>query len=132
VRVSGAVPGSVHDLTAARIWGIVRRLAAAGLIVLAHKGYTGAGTRVITPTAAGTSQPRKKAANRAHARLRARASAPTNSSRPGISCANSAAAPGAPGSSPKPSTSFKPAKSPDENRSVSTLSGEPEGHRSRQ
>ena len=33
--------------------------------------------------------------------------APTPSSKPGASCANSAAAPGKPGSSPKPSTSFK-------------------------
>jgi hypothetical protein len=41
--VSGALPGAVHDLTAARIWGIVRRLVAAGLIVLADKGYQGAG-----------------------------------------------------------------------------------------
>ena len=32
--VSSPLPGSVHDLTAARIWGIVRELAAAGLIVL--------------------------------------------------------------------------------------------------
>jgi hypothetical protein len=45
-----ALPGSVHDLTAARIWGIVRRLTAAGLIVLADKGYTGAGEPVITPS----------------------------------------------------------------------------------
>ncbi len=28
--VSGPLPGAVHDLTAARIWGIVRQLAAAG------------------------------------------------------------------------------------------------------
>ena len=28
--VSGPLPGAVHDLTAARIWGIVRELAAAG------------------------------------------------------------------------------------------------------
>jgi hypothetical protein len=33
----------VHDLNAARIWGIVRELAAAGLVVLADKGYIGAG-----------------------------------------------------------------------------------------
>ena len=36
--VSGPLPGAVHDLNAARIWGIVRELAAAGLIVLADKG----------------------------------------------------------------------------------------------
>jgi Helix-turn-helix of DDE superfamily endonuclease/DDE superfamily endonuclease len=58
--VSGALPGAVHDLTAARIWGIVRTLAAAGFIVLAGKGYTSAGDPVITPTGAGTSQPRKR------------------------------------------------------------------------
>ena len=47
--VSGPLPGAVHDLTAARIWGIVRELAAAGLIVLADKGYTGAGDHIRTP-----------------------------------------------------------------------------------
>ena len=31
--MSGPLPGAVHDPTAARIWGIVRELAAAGLIV---------------------------------------------------------------------------------------------------
>ena len=32
--VSGALPGAVHDIKAARIWGIVRELAAAGLVTL--------------------------------------------------------------------------------------------------
>ena len=32
--VSGPLPGAVHDLTAARIWGILRELAASGLVVL--------------------------------------------------------------------------------------------------
>src|SRR5215471_12750312 len=49
VWVSGPLPGAVHDLTAARIWGIIRELAAAGLIVLADKGYHGAGDPVLTP-----------------------------------------------------------------------------------
>ena len=43
VWVSGPLPGAVHDLTAARIWGIVRELAASGLIVLGDKGYLGEG-----------------------------------------------------------------------------------------
>ena len=43
VWVSGPLPGAVHDLTAARIWGIIRELAASGLVVLADKGYHGAG-----------------------------------------------------------------------------------------
>jgi hypothetical protein len=33
--VSGPLPGAVQDLSAARIWGIIRELADAGLIVLA-------------------------------------------------------------------------------------------------
>ena len=68
--VSGALPGAVHDLTAARIWGIVRRLAAAGLIVLADKGYIGAGEPVLTPYRGRNKPPSQKAANRAHAQLR--------------------------------------------------------------
>jgi DDE superfamily endonuclease/Helix-turn-helix of DDE superfamily endonuclease len=69
--VSGALPGAVHDLTAARIWGIVRRLAAAGLITLADKGYIGAGGPVITPYRGRNKPPSQKTANRAHACLRA-------------------------------------------------------------
>ena len=69
--VSGALPGAVHDLTAARIWGIVRRLAAAGLIVLADKGYIGAGEPVLTPYRGRNKPPSQKSANRAHAQLRA-------------------------------------------------------------
>src|SRR5215470_17194899 len=49
VWVSGPLPGAVHDLTAARIWGIIRKLAASGLVVLADKGYHGAGGHIRTP-----------------------------------------------------------------------------------
>jgi DDE superfamily endonuclease len=49
LRVSGPRPGAVHDLTAARIWGILRELAASGLVVLADKGYAGAGDHVRIP-----------------------------------------------------------------------------------
>jgi hypothetical protein len=49
VWVSGPLPAAVRDLTAARIWGILRELAAAGLITLADKGYHGAGDPVLTP-----------------------------------------------------------------------------------
>ena len=41
VWVSGPLPGAVHDLTATRIWGIVRALTASGLVVLGDKGYLG-------------------------------------------------------------------------------------------
>src|SRR5689334_13227673 len=91
----------------------MRRLAAAGLIVLADKGHTGAGDPVITPYRGRNKPASQKAANRAHARLRAPGE-PTPSSKPGTSCASSAAAPGAPGSSPRPSMSFRPARCKDE------------------
>ena len=68
--VSGALPGAVHDLAAARIWGIVRQLAAAGLIVVADKGYTGAGDHVRVPYRGRGKPASQKDANRAHARLR--------------------------------------------------------------
>jgi hypothetical protein len=69
--VSGPLPGAVHDLTAARIWGIIRELQAAGLIVLADKGYIGAGEHVLTPHRGRNNPACQKAANSAHAKLRA-------------------------------------------------------------
>jgi hypothetical protein len=70
VWVSGPLPGAVHDLTAARIWGIVRELAASGLVVLADKGYIGAGEHVRVPYKGRNKPASQKDANRAHARLR--------------------------------------------------------------
>lgn len=68
--VSGSTPGSTHDLTAARLWGIVRALAKAGLIVLADKAYQGAGDHVLTPYKGKGKPESQKAANRSHAKLR--------------------------------------------------------------
>jgi DDE superfamily endonuclease len=96
---SGALPGSVHDLTAARIWGIVRRLAAAGLIVLADKGYIGAGEHVLTPYRGRNKPASQRLPTAPTPGCAPRASVPTPSSRPGTSCASYAAAPGAPGGS---------------------------------
>jgi hypothetical protein len=70
VWVSGPLPGAVHDLAAARIWGILRELAASGLIVLADKGYHGAGEHIHTPCKGKNKPESQKAANRAHAKLR--------------------------------------------------------------
>jgi hypothetical protein len=70
VWVSGGLPGAVHDLKAARIWGVLRALAATGLIVLADKGYQGAGEPLITPYKGRNKPEPKKQANRSHARLR--------------------------------------------------------------
>ena len=48
LRIPGAPPGAMHDLTAARIWGTFQELAAAGLCTLADKGYQGA-EEAMTP-----------------------------------------------------------------------------------
>jgi len=117
----GPLPGAVHDLTAAQIWGIVRELAAAGLVVLADKGYHGAGTTSAPPAKGRASRNRRRQPTVPTPSCAARASAPTPSSKPGASCENSAAAPGRPGTWPKPSTSVKPARTKDEARSVSRL-----------
>ena len=68
--VSGPLPGAVHDLTAARIWGIIAELAASGLIVLGDKGYLGEDC-IRTPYRGRNKPGSQKEANRAHARLRA-------------------------------------------------------------
>ncbi len=47
--MSGPLRGPVHDLAAARIWGVVRALATTGLLVLADKAYQGAGAHILTP-----------------------------------------------------------------------------------
>lgn len=69
VWVSGALPGHVHDLSAARIWGVVRELERLGLITLADKGYQGA-EHLITPYKGRNKPESQKIANRAHAQLR--------------------------------------------------------------
>jgi hypothetical protein len=70
VWVSGALPGAVHDLTAARLWGIIRELAASGLVVLGDKGYLGEDC-LRTPYQGRNKPVSQKDANRAHAKLRA-------------------------------------------------------------
>jgi hypothetical protein len=69
VWTSGAQPGHVHDLTATRIWGIIRELKRLGLITLADKGYQGA-EHLTTPYKGKNKPESQKAANRAHAKLR--------------------------------------------------------------
>jgi hypothetical protein len=92
VWVSGPLPGGAHDFAAARIWGIVRQLAAFGLVSLADKGYIGAGDHLRIRTAAGTSPHRRRRPSRPTPSSVPRPNAPRPSSRPGVSCANSATA----------------------------------------
>jgi hypothetical protein len=68
--VSGALPGSVHDKKAEWVWGVLTGLEAAGLIVLADKGYQGS-TYAKIPYRGRNKPESQKAANRAHAKLRA-------------------------------------------------------------
>jgi len=67
--VSGALPGSVHDKKAEWIWGVLAELEAAGLIVLADKGYQGAAHAKV-PYKGKNKPESQNEANRAHARLR--------------------------------------------------------------
>jgi hypothetical protein len=117
-KLRQALPGAVHELTAARISGILRELAASGLVVLAERATTAPGTISAFPTRAGTSRNRRRRPTALTPSYAAPASAPTPSSRPGASCVNSAAAPGRPGGSLKPSTSCKAERSEDEKGSV--------------
>jgi dienelactone hydrolase len=74
VWVSAALPGSTHDLTAARTHGIVDALAAANVMTFADKAYQGAGGTVRTPFKRHRHRPvlshNQKEVNRAHARIR--------------------------------------------------------------
>ena len=110
VWVSGALPGSVHDKKAEWVWGVLAELEAAGLVTLADKGYQGSAYAKI-PYRGKNKPESQKEANRAHARLRApgeRANAQLKTcSRRGGFSARSAAAPGAPDSSPRPSTLWR-------------------------
>ena len=68
--VSGALPGSVHDKKAERVWGVLDELEAAGLVTLADKGYQGSTWATVPYKGRNKPEPQKDA-NRAHAKLRA-------------------------------------------------------------
>jgi hypothetical protein len=73
IWASPALPGAVHDLTAARAHGIIDALDAAGVRVWADKGYRGAGgTVTVSYRGRWRNLPEgKRAVNRAHAKIRA-------------------------------------------------------------
>jgi hypothetical protein len=76
VWASAALPGSAHDLTAARTHGIIAALTNAEVTTFADKAYQGAGGSVRTPFKRHRCRPklsrRQKAVNKAHARIRCR------------------------------------------------------------
>jgi hypothetical protein len=70
LRVSGALPGSVHDKKAEWTWGVLDELEKAGLVTLADKGYQGSEWAKVPYKGKNKPEPQKEA-NRAHAKLRA-------------------------------------------------------------
>jgi hypothetical protein len=76
IWASAALPGSAHDLTAARTHGIIDALTSADVMTFADKAYQGAGGTIRTPFKRHRYRPRlsrrQKAVNRSHARVRAR------------------------------------------------------------
>lgn len=75
VWASPALPGAVHDLTAARTIGLIDALSTADVTTFADRGYQGAGGSVRTPFKRHRRRQRlsrrEKAVNRSHARIRA-------------------------------------------------------------
>ncbi|MGW1897867.1 transposase family protein [Streptomyces hirsutus] len=67
---SPALPGSTHDLTAARQHGIIDALAAAGLRCWADKAYQGAGGHVRVPFRGRRLKQWKRRHNTTHAKIR--------------------------------------------------------------
>ncbi len=75
VWASAALPGAVHDLTAARTHAIIAALTSAKVMTFADKAYQGARGSIRTPFKRHRYRPKlsawQKKANRAHARIRA-------------------------------------------------------------
>jgi len=71
--VSPALPGSIHDLTAARAHGIIDALSRAEVMTFTDKGYQGAGGSVRTPFKRHHRRPRlsrrQRDVNRNHAKI---------------------------------------------------------------
>lgn len=75
VWASPALPGAVHDVTAARTAGLIDALTSAGVKTFADKGYQGAGGTIRTPFKRHRHRRRlsrgQREVNRSHARIRA-------------------------------------------------------------
>jgi hypothetical protein len=71
IWASPTMPGSAHDLTAARTHGLIDGLTQAGVLVLADRGYQGARGTVRVPFRGRDLPAGPTAVNTAHARLRA-------------------------------------------------------------
>ncbi|GGL88621.1 hypothetical protein GCM10012279_02810 [Micromonospora yangpuensis] len=89
VWASSALPGAVHDLTAARTVGLVDALTSSDVMTFADKGYQGAGGTIRTPFKRHRHRPRlsrrQKAVNEATPVSERSASVPSPPSRAGRS-----------------------------------------------
>jgi len=70
--VSGGLPGSTHDLTAARHHEIIATAAGLDVELLADKGYQGADATIVTPVKGRDLPDALRRYNKRHARRRAR------------------------------------------------------------
>ncbi|SFO35515.1 Helix-turn-helix of DDE superfamily endonuclease [Actinomadura madurae] len=120
---SGALPGRTHDLTAARVWGILRELDKTGIITPADKGYQGAEACVVFTPYKGRDKP--EAQKQANPRTPGSA-APANANaqlKSGGSSAGSAAAPARPATSSRPSPSYRTTKPPEDEKAQGRVDG---------
>jgi len=95
LRASPTLPGSAHDLTAARSHGIIDALTAANIPCWADKAYRGAGGPIRAPYR-GKWHKLSLGQQAVNARMPVSApwaNAPSRSRRPGGCCADSAAPP---------------------------------------
>jgi hypothetical protein len=83
--ISPALPGSSHDLTAARHHGIIDALTDAEVMTFADKGYRGARGTVIVPFYGRNLPEPMREVNRSHAKIPPSANALSPPSRPGNS-----------------------------------------------
>jgi hypothetical protein len=93
-RASPALPGSTHDLAAARVHGIVDGLTCRAIACYADKAYVGAGGAIGTPYKRRKGRKlgkRKKLFNRHHAKVRALGERGAATLKAGTSCARPAA-----------------------------------------
>lgn len=70
IWVSDGLPGSVHDLTAARTHQVLSTCQKVGVLLLADKGYHGPNCGAITPYKGASLPESYQVANRSHARVR--------------------------------------------------------------
>ena len=106
--VSGALPGAVHDKKAEWIWGVLAELEAAGLIVLADKGYQGS-TYAIIPYK-GKNKPQSQNAPTARTRSSARPASANAQLKTWKILRKLRCCPWKPGGSPRPSTYCRSAR----------------------